>query len=273
MRNTFLPDTRFSFIILIFTVTLLVSCGPEDDQVKVACASNMISVFPVITQLFQLQHPGTRVTVSYGASGTLAGQILHGAEYDLFISADTLRPQMVFDAGAAAGPMEIYAAGKLVAFAREPLFAVRTGEPEEVIRNLLNSREDMLIAMANPDLAPYGKAAVEFLNSAGIREVSLNILTAENINQAAAYALSGADLAFLPAAVLTNDAFRDFILNKSDHFLLLPSNSYSRIDQAAVLTHSGSSKESAKALYDFLFSETAAVMFDANGYLPGSSDG
>jgi len=138
--------------------------------------------------------------VSAGSSGSLGVKIREGAPFDVFLAADEDTPRRLVQAGAlSAGSVVVYARGHLVLWARaeSPLAGI-----EQAVDALRDSRIRN-IAIASPRLAPYGRAAQSFLDQSGLFEaLGPKLATAENAEQAAQFALTGAaDLAFIPRSL------------------------------------------------------------------------
>ena len=165
---------RLPGLILVITMALGVLChsvasAAETKQpLRVAVASNFLITARTLVADFERQ-TGTRVLLSSASSGKITTQIEAGAPYDLFLSADTARPERLVANGLAfADSYQIYAIGGLVLVSREPI-------TEPVMFN------DQRVAIANPKIAPYGLAAKNWLDA---QNLSPKLTLGENINQA-----------------------------------------------------------------------------------------
>lgn len=182
---------------LLIVLAALAGCGREeaaDRPLRVAVAANFAETFAAVAADWRADGGCAVETVS-GATGVLAAQILQGAPYDLFLAADAARPaQLAARPGTTVGPPRDYALGVLVLWLPQaPPGAA--GGPE-----LLDGVTRL--AVANPDLAPYGRAALETLERTG-RAAALTprLVRGNNVAQAWQFAASGnADAAFVAAA-------------------------------------------------------------------------
>lgn len=163
----------------------------ESTSLSVAAAANLRDVLMVLKQSYIKDNPGCTIEITFGSSGMLAQQLLNGAPYDLFLSADTNFPEKLKQANKTADKSRIYAYGKLAVWSKNI----------DVSKGLeaLSDPKIRKIAIANPKIAPYGKNAVETLQKSGLyTAVENKIVWAENISQAAQFASSGnADVAFI----------------------------------------------------------------------------
>ena len=173
----------------LFTVLLVfflfISPVSAQDKLHVAVAANFISTFQELTQLFEKQ-TGIPVEATYASTGQLYTQIVNGAPYDLFLSADREKPDLLHQAGRADVPF-IYASGQAVLWTNRKDLCVAKNWREVMDIPGLNK-----IAVANQKTAPYGAAAMEALKKTGVMEnVQGKLVYAQNIAQAFQYAATG----------------------------------------------------------------------------------
>jgi molybdate transport system substrate-binding protein len=170
---------------VVLTVVLLAGCGPSAApavEILVAAASDLAGAMPELAAAFEAES-GVRVVATLGSSGQLAQQTMQGAPVDVFLSADEGWVDRLERAGRlAAGTRAVYANGVLV------LLAGREMRPPAAVAELTGAQYSR-IALANPEHAPYGLAARQALESAGIYEtVHARLILAENVRQAVQYA-------------------------------------------------------------------------------------
>jgi len=180
---------RISKPILLMCLSLaFLLPAPAQTPLRVAAAADLEPVLPPILEQFH-QSTGIRAEATYQASAMLTTQIMNGAPFDLFLSADLSYPKKLIDAGLAdaAGSTDsttpiTYAKGTLVLWTRKDS---ALGPPSlDLLRNPALKR----LAIANPDRAPYGRAAVAALTSLKLYDaLSARLVTAENIAQAAQF--------------------------------------------------------------------------------------
>ena len=221
-------------------------------EAVVAAAANFSSALDRLAPAFE-RETGHRLKLSLGSTGKLYAQIINGAPFDVFLSADQERAAKVVEAGLAAkGARFTYAVGRLVlwvpAGAAKP-DALRAGDIRKV-------------AVAHPELAPYGKAAMEALKKLGLQAaVRSKLVIGENIGQAFAFVASGnAQAGFVAEAHLKG---RDTPAAKVWE---VPPQLHAPILQDAVLLRRGEANDAAIAFFDFLRSEDAKAIIRSSGY-------
>ena len=233
---------------------------------RVAAAADLEPVLPSILEQFQ-RETGIRAEATYQASAALAAQIQNGAPFDVFLSADLGYPQKLIAAGLAqglgdgtAGTPIIYGRGTLVLWTRKD-----THLPVPSMEMLLRP-EVKRIAIANPERAPYGQAAVAVLHKRGLYDkVKSELIFAENIAQAAQFVDSGnADVGFISLTSATTPK-----LIADGRYFVIPSEFYPRISQGIVLIAATKQRVEAKKLLVFLMSTPVQQEMRKFGLTPG----
>lgn len=228
------------------------------EQITIAAASSTRPALDELVAAFSARHPDELATVVYGASGKLFAQIRQGAPYDVFVSADTAFPDALSKAALSAGPMQVYGFGRLVLWRRDCSAGVPTlqslGEPE-VLR----------IAIANPELAPYGQRAQQALQAAGLTDaVKGKLVFAENVGQAAQFALSGnAQVGIIALSLALMPAMRAV-----GCYVAVPDRLYEPLAQGFVVTRRAGEKPLAAAFAAFMISAEAASILQRHGLGP-----
>ena len=251
VKNIILP---FLFIIL-FTSLLFPT---EKRMVRIAVASNLIPALNDIKILFEAENPDINLEVIFGSSGKIAAQIINGAPYDIFASADMDFPEKIKTEGLALFGPEVYAEGFLV------LFTLKNLDLDNGIGSVTNSRIKK-ISLVNPDTGPYGRMAVKALKNAGIYdEVEKKLLYAGNVSQAAQYVITGAD-----AGIIARSLMFDQLMIKYEegvNWVTIPEMIAPPIKQGIVLlAKSGNNKDAVKA-YRFMLSKKAKSVLIRFGY-------
>ena len=226
-------------------VCLLLSGAPGQAQtLRVAAAADLQFAMGDLASRFEKQS-GTKVAVTYGSSGNFRTQIQNGAPFDLFFSADTQYPQQLIASGFAdAQSLTVYAHGHLVFWA-PPGMNLRLAERGFAA---LKDARVQKIAVANPEHAPYGRAAIAALQQAGIyEEVKGKLVFGENISQAAQFGQSGSAQVGILALSLT---FAESM--KSGERWEIPEDLYPVMEQAAVIIHASPNKAAAQSFLDFV---------------------
>ena len=166
--------------ILVVQVALCVfflSTFVQAENIHIAVASNFSGTMKVLIKEFEKKSQGS-ITASYASSGHIYAQIVNGAPYDVFFSADTERPQKLIKNGYANNDNSfVYAEGKLI------LWQEKQGETVNE-RSLSEPDTKVRIAIANPKHAPYGKAAIETMQRMSVfKDLKTSLITAQNVTQ------------------------------------------------------------------------------------------
>jgi len=222
------------------------------DVTHVAVAANFTEPAREIANLFK-QKTGHEAILIFGASGAFFTQITHGAPFEVFLSADQERPQLAVEQGfAVADSRFTYAIGKLALWSR--VIDVTDGKAA------LSAGKFSKLAIANPQTAPYGAAAVETMKALGVFEALQNkLVRGNNISQAFQFIdTRNAELGFVAVAQLHG-------VSGGTHWLV-PENLHSPIKQDAVLLKSAVNNEPSKAFLAFLKSPEARAIIESFGY-------
>src|SRR5580704_4947048 len=256
-----MPNRIFPTIFACVLAAPLVAQAP----LRIAAAADLEPVLPPILVQFR-QATGIRAEATFQASAVLTTQIQNGAPFDLFLSADTGYPKRLIDAGLAdaAGTADssspiVYAKGTLVLWTRKDAHL----PPPSL--DLLRSPELRRLAIANPDRAPYGRAAVAALTSLKLYDpLKPRLVTAENIAQAAQFVDSGnadAGLISLTSALTPK-------LASSGSWFVIPRDLYPPIEQGAVIITKTTQRAAAHRLLDYLLSPPVQVQLAKTGLTP-----
>lgn len=225
----------------------------QNRDLKVAAAADLSAAMDKLGPAFEKQS-GVHVSVSLGSSGNFFAQIQNGAPFDAFLSADKGYPEKLEQAGKTEGGPMPYARGRLVIWLPRRLGLQLPAKGNQVLEgnlDFLAGPNVRKIAIANPDHAPYGRAAVAALSHFGVYEqVKAKIVLGENVSQTAQFAQSGnADVALIALSQAASGA-----LQRDGRWLLLPEESYPPIEQAAVVLKSSQNKLQARRFLEFLIS-------------------
>jgi len=232
--------------------------APE-RSVAVAVAANLKPAFEEIAARFRTAHRGSDVKATFGASGSFFAQIANGAPFHLFLSADAEFPAKIVQKGLADGAAFTYAYGKLVVW-------VPNGTNLGLDANGLAALADpsvKRIAIANPEVAPYGRAAKAALEKAGLYEkLRHRLVTGENVSQTAQFVQSGnAQAGFIPLSLARTPP-----LSEEGRGWLVPASSYERIEQAGVVIRGVKEAALAREFAAFLTGPDAREVLERYGY-------
>jgi molybdate transport system substrate-binding protein len=248
---------------LLVIFLLLAACQRTPGQrhageIAVAAASDLAFAFPELAAAFE-RETGTHVTFTFGSTGQLAKQISEGAPYDVFAAASASYVDEVVRADACdASTSARYARGRIALWSKRGLVA-----PPASLAELVDARFAK-IAIANPAHAPYGKAAREALQRAGLwAALEPRIVYGENVQQALQFAQSGnAEVAIvaLSIALVSQDGVYDTV----------DAGAHAPIDQALVVCKRGKNPADAHAFARYVNSPAGRAIMQRYGFLlPG----
>ncbi len=241
---------------------LLVACrskSPAKARLRIAAASDLARAFPEIGAAFTAQvggAAGVELTFTFGSSGLLSKQIAEGAPFDVFACADLGYVQkLAKDGFALADSLTRYARGRLVVWTRRDA-PMHPSAPSDLLDAGYRK-----IAIANPDHAPYGRAAREALTSAGVLPSAANRLVfGEDVQQALSFATSGnAEVAVIA---------RSLALREDGVSLLVDGNLHAPLEQAAIVTRVAEDASLARRFVAFLAGARSRGILGAHGFDP-----
>jgi len=256
------PDGDLRFVPALLLSTALVgangckgapSAPANEAQVQVAAAADLSVAFEEMGKLFEARN-GRKVTFSFGASGALAKQLAEGAPFDLFAAANASFVDSAVQAGACDGATKaLYARGHLVVW-------TRTGGVTLHSLAELQNPDIKHIAIANPEHAPYGKAAREALTRAGLwSALEAKIVQAENVRQALQFAQTGnADVAIVALSLVAQDA--------SGARLAVDPELHGPIEQTLVVCRHGKNAAGARAFAQLVESGDGQALLKRYGF-------
>jgi molybdate transport system substrate-binding protein len=239
--------------LLIAAAALLLPAAAQAGEVSVAVAANFTEPAKEIAAAFERQ-TGQHVALSFGSSGAFLSQIEQGAPFEVFLSADSERPQKLeADGFAVKGSRFTYAKGALVLWSAAPGSVDAKGA-------VLTHGAYQHLAIADPTAAPYGQAAVETLKHLGLyAAVAPKIVKGSSIGQTYGFVKSGAaELGFV--------ALSQVIRQQGGSMWRVPASAYKPILQDAVLLKPGANDPAAKAWLAFLTSPQARQIIMSYGY-------
>ena len=247
------------FIIMLLLITVLLTlqaCNTlPDNYITIATAGNVQFAMDTLVIVFE-KESGIKANIILGSSGKLTAQILQGAPYDIFVSANMKYPMEVFKNGLALGEPKVYAYGSLVLWTPKE-FTVSS-------LDILKDAEIRKIAIPNPRTAVYGEAAVELLKNKGIFEVVKDKLVyGESITQVSQFLISkAADIGFSAKSIVLSPEMR----NIGSWFEVDPQG-YTPIQQGVIIVNRNNNRlDQAEKFITFLLSEKAKGILTAYGY-------
>jgi len=233
-----------------------ISCLQEKtDSVIIAAAANMQFPLEKLTEVFTKQ-THIKCQIITGSSGKLTAQIIEGAPYDIFISANNMYPNQIHLKGLTQYPPKIFGYGKLV------LWTMKNELKPSL--DALTNHQIQHIAIANPKTAPYGQAAIEVLEHYQLLDtIKTKLIYGESVAQTNQFIhLQSADIGFTAKSAIYAPT-----LKSKGHWVEIPDRMHRPIAQTAVLLNHQNTRSNARRFYNFLFSDKAIEILEDFGYL------
>ncbi|MCL2566780.1 MAG: molybdate ABC transporter substrate-binding protein [Alphaproteobacteria bacterium] len=238
---------------ILYTLLFSFLLSSLHAEINLAVAANMRETMDLLVAEFQ-KTSDVKINIISGASGELFHQISNGAPFQLFISADTEYPKKLSQKKLTLDEPYIYAYGLLVIAGKN----IKIKSLEDITNKKIS-----YIAIANPNLAPYGTKAMEILKNQNLLDkIKTKIIFGNSINDVNQLLLSGAvDIAFTNKSAV--------VLHQSLKYFEIPTDIYKPIPQAMVLIKNNDSKivSEARLFYDFMKSQNAKQILINSGYL------
>jgi len=251
---------RFRWLLAFIAIGSLHFPVQADESILIAAASNLRFTMNEMCKSFQEEHPSIQTKVSYGSSGNFFAQIKQGAPYDIFFSAEATYPALLREDGFTGnGEQKVYAVGKIVLWIPKG----STVDPSKGLKIILAS-EIRKLAIANPQHAPYGRAAEESLRYYGLwNKVKEKLIFGEDISQAANFVHTGAaDAGIIALSLALSSKLRDH-----GRYWIIPVDSHNAIEQVYTVLKRGEGKQSIKIFLDFFHGERGKNILTQYGFV------
>ena len=252
--------SRLSVATLLSILLILTCCRPRNEQpvhsdskIIVAAAANLTDSFEELSREFT-KRSGIKVVLSFGATADLAKQIENGAPFDVFAAADTNHVSALEQKGLLTpGTNAVYARGSLVIW-------ITPGSTIKVdrIEDLTDKRVDR-VAIAKPDIAPYGQAAVETLRAVNLwQQLESRVVYGMNVSQVRQFVASGnAEVGFLPRSMVKPGEGTSFEI---------PQELHQPIDQALGVVRASTKQDAARQFSAFVLGSEGQAILRKYGY-------
>lgn len=232
--------------------------GLPAGTLRIGAAADLRYALPEAIAAFSKEGEGIRIEATYASSGKLYAEALQGADWDLFLAADREYPERLVAAGAGRGTVFVYAHGSVVLWARKEAELWKAGDALAALRSPALHR----LALANPRVAPYGRAAEETLRRSGLlSELKSKLVFGENVAQAFVFAQQGA----ADACLISRSLALAPPAQKDGRFAELPSEMSPALDQGGVILKSCRHPDLAEAFRDFLVGPEGRKLFREHG--------
>lgn len=238
---------------ILLSLLVLFSLHTRAQTIKVAAAANLRYILEEIKINYEKLNPKAHLALTIGSSGTLYQQIMNGASYDVFMAADKIFPEKLKAQGAVTGEVKTYAYGKL---------AIWSNSVDVKGMNILLSESVRHIAVAKPDLAPYGERAIQCLKYYNLYDqVQGKLIFADNISQAAQFAQTGnAEVGILALALVKTPEMKG-------SYIIPDPKSYKPVEQAMVLVKRFQYNPAAAKFMKYIMSADCRPLFEKYGYI------
>lgn len=243
---------------LLFFIFILGSIT-QASSINLALAANVSYAIDDLILAFHKQHPQIKVNVTLGSSGKLTTQVMHGAPYDILMSANMNYPAKLYERKLTLTKPLIYAKGSLILLSNKKRDFTKG-------LHLLEDKSIKTIAVANPKTAPYGIATKEFLRNAKLyNTLQKKFVYGESVSQTVVYTATVTDIGFIAKSALYSPKLQEFMQRK--YWIDLDTKLYTPIKQGIVLLKHAQNNAEAKLFYHFILSENAKQIFQKYGYL------
>src|SRR5215472_6077897 len=253
--------SRLMVIAILLIICVSASCAAQ--ELTVAAAADLQAAMQQVAAHFQ-KDTGKSVKAIYGSSGNFFQQIQNGGPFDMFFSANLDYPKKLEENGLVeSASFYQYARGKIVLWVpKESTLDLKQG------LNALLQPTVRKIAIANPQHAPYGRAAVSAMQKDGIYDkVKEKFVLGENISQTASFVVSGsADGGIIALSLALSPNMKD-----KGRYTEIPTSDYPPIDQACVILKSSKNQAEDGRFLDFLKTADAAKILSRFGFGVASS--
>jgi molybdate transport system substrate-binding protein len=253
---------RFAKALLILSLSILPGTVYGAGKITIAAASDLRFALDEIVAEYRLGHPDAQIQAIYGSSGKMSSQIMHGAPFDIFFSADIAYPEKLHAEGFAVTQPEPYAIGRIV------LWSKKRDASKLTLEDLAADNGIKHIAIAQPTHAPYGARAREALIAAGIWDkVQPRLVYGENIAHTAQMVESGAvDVGIIALSLALFPGL-------AEHgYYLIDDALHNPLTQGFVITNHGANNPLAHAFAKYLLADEARTIMARYGFVaPGAN--
>lgn len=247
---------KLSTVLAILLILCLSTVSHASERVIIAAASDLRFALDDILDGYREKNPGVHIEVIYGSSGKMTTQIMNGAPYDVFFSADIAFPERLFAEGFAVTEPEVYAIGRIVIWSRK-MDASKMSLPDLLDDSIRR------VAIAQPSHAPYGLRAQEAMTAVGIWDaIQPKLVFGENIAHTAQMVESeAADVGII---ALSLALFPDMATHG---YYLIDDALHNPLTQAYVVTSHGRDNAAAHAFAEYMSGDEAHAIMAEYGFV------
>jgi len=243
------------YILIFLMVFMIMNASSNAQSVTIAAAADLRNAMGELVKTYKESNPNAKIEPIYGASGNFYQQLVNKAPFDMFFSADHNFAVKLKEQGLTIGEPKVYAIGHLVLWSS--LLDVSKG------LDILKSDKVNKISIANPEVAPYGKRAVECLAYYKLDQVVKDkIVKGDNVSQAAQFVLTGnAEVGLIALSLALSPE-----MSAKGNYYLIDQKSYSQLDQSYVILKQAENNQEVQKFVKFLGTDKALKIFSKFGF-------
>jgi len=245
--------------LLLILLSAFVTATAPAEEITVAAAADLTYAMKDLATRYE-HTTGNQLSLSFGASGNFYSQIQSGAPFDLFFSADVDYPRRLAAAGFIENAsLRTYAVGRLVLWVPNTCRL----DPQKLHMDLLLQPAIKRIAIANPQHAPYGQAAMSAITHFGVKDkIAGKLVLGENISQTAQFVQSGnAQAGLIALSLALSPSLKD-----AGRYWAVPQDTYPEIQQSVGILTSSKHKRAAQAFLDYISSPEGTAVLQQYGF-------
>jgi molybdate transport system substrate-binding protein len=239
-----------------FIASLIISIQLHSQTIRIAAAADLRYAMDEIVKSYKSINQEINIEINYGSSGNTYTQIVNGASFDMFFSADIKYTKMLTNAGLTLSEPKLYAIGRIVLWSAT--IDVSRGF------DVFSKKTNIKIAIANPIHAPYGQRAVESLKYYKLYEkVEKQLILGENVSQAAQFCISGnAEVGIIALSLALSPSMSNF-----GKYTIIDDKSHTPLEQAYVILKNTKEQKAVFAFSQFIASKNSRVIFEKYGFI------
>jgi molybdate transport system substrate-binding protein len=242
----------------IIFISLFLNTFLFSKSITIAVSANVSYAIDSLIQEFNKQYPNIKVHTTTSSSGKLTAQIVYGAPFDIFMSANMKYPNTLYDKNLAITKPKVYAKGTLALFSK-------TKRDFSNYKDILTNTNIKKIAISNFKIAPYGIAGKEFLTNINLYEkLKPKFVYGDSVSQTVSYSVRVCDVGLIATSALYSSKMSMY--KQNENWIKLNSKLYNPIKQGIVILKYAKNNKNARLFYDFILSEKAKDIFKQFGY-------
>jgi molybdate transport system substrate-binding protein len=242
----------------IIFISLFLNTFLFSKSITIAVSANVSYAIDSLIQEFNKQYPNIKVHTTTSSSGKLTAQIVYGAPFDIFMSANMKYPNTLYDKNLAITKPKVYAKGTLALFSKSK-------RDFSNYKDIFTNTNIKKIAISNFKIAPYGIAGKEFLTNINLYEkLKAKFVYGDSVSQTVSYSVRVCDVGLIATSALYSSKMSMY--KQNENWIKLNSKLYNPIKQGIVILKYAKNNKNVRLFYDFILSEKAKDIFKQFGY-------